>query len=196
MEIFAITDSFTLPTTTTTTTQVLGFSNFILNRHNSNSSSSTLLSISASISPVDSMAPPAVRPNIYKRGTPRTFTRRKRRTRRRSQTGESDDGHGEAGFYSDGGDGPFGGSGSGNGGGGGGGGNGDKGWNYYGGADWDESSSSSFSDPAFDFVYKVIGWIVLYNCMHFAIKKIFRIGGNGFGDPSREKVPIRLVTVY
>ncbi|KAF5206043.1 hypothetical protein FRX31_004361 [Thalictrum thalictroides] len=187
MEIFAITDSFTLPTATTQ--QLIGFSNYLLNRHNSTSSSSSTLSISASISPVDSIAPPAVRPNLYKKA-PRTFTRRHRRTKRRSQTGESDDGEGEGGFYSDGGDGPFGGSGNGNGGSSGGGGNGDKGWNYYDGADWDESSASSFSDPAFDFVYKVIGWIVLSNCMHFAFKKIFRIVGNGFADPSREKVPM------
>lgn len=119
---------------------------------------------------------------------PRTLARKKNRTRKRSLAG--DDGE-EDGFFGDGDDGPFGGSGGCGGGG--------KGWNFDGfrGQNWedDESSSPSFSDPAFDFVYEVISWIALSNCIHFAFKKVVRIVADGIGDASREKVPVRYVPV-
>ena len=86
-------------------------------------------------------------------------------------------------------DGPF------NNGGGGGGGGGS--WNFggFGGANWEGYSSNSYNDPAFDFVYEVLSWIVLSNCLHFAFKKVVRIVADVFGDPAREKVPMRLEPV-
>ncbi|KAF9596119.1 hypothetical protein IFM89_007172 [Coptis chinensis] len=135
------------------------------------------------------MAPPVARPTT--RTVPRTFLKNKRRTRRRSLTGGNDDDL-EDGFYGDGGssggDGLFGG-------GGGGGGRRGKGWNYdgCGGSEWE------FSDPAFDFVYEMICWIVMSNCLHFALKKICRIlfaADGEFVDSAREKGPLRLVSIY
>uniref|UniRef100_K4CGA0 Uncharacterized protein n=1 Tax=Solanum lycopersicum TaxID=4081 RepID=K4CGA0_SOLLC len=65
-----------------------------------------------------------------------------------------------------------------------------------GGAD-EESSSNSFSDPAFDFVYELMCWAALSNCLHFAFKKVVRIVAGGFSDTAREKVvPVRLTSVY
>ena len=46
---------------------------------------------------------------------------------------------------------------------------------------WEEFSSNSPSDPAFDVVYEVISWIALSNCLHFALKKVVRIVADGFG---------------
>ncbi|XP_057957652.1 uncharacterized protein LOC131150744 [Malania oleifera] len=151
-------------------------------------SSASVLQISAAIFPVDAVAPPPVRPNRY-RVSRRTLIRKNRRTRRRSFY---EGGGEEEGFYGDGcdgGDGPFG---SGAGGGG--------GWNFggFGGSNWDESSSSSSSDPAgpaLDFLYEVISWIALSNCVHFAFKKVGRIVADGIGDDSREKLPMRLTAV-
>lgn len=104
--------------------------------------------------------------------------------------GGEDDG-GEFGFFFDGGDddGAFGGGNSWGGGG--------SGWNFggFGGSNWDEPSSNSISDPAFDFVYEVLSWIVFSNCLHFAFKKVVRIVAGGLGDPAREKVPMRLTPV-
>ncbi|XP_061349238.1 uncharacterized protein LOC133294564 [Gastrolobium bilobum] len=142
--------------------------------------------ISAMIMPYDAVAPPPVKPAAYKVPRRRTLLRRKRRTKRRL----SDDGSGDAGdegfFYGDGGDGPFGGGGGGFGGSGGGG-----GWNdnrFGDGHNWDEPS---LPDPAFDFVYQVLSWIMLSNCLHFSFKKIVRI----VADSAREKVPARLAPI-
>ncbi|KAM0951157.1 hypothetical protein DsansV1_C04g0049001 [Dioscorea sansibarensis] len=88
-----------------------------------------------------------VRSNPYRSASaPRSLTRRKRlRTRR----GSMDGGEEEQGLSGD--DGPFGGGGS--------------GWGFGGGSgrpDWEDESgssswSSSSSDPAFDFLYEVVG---------------------------------------
>ncbi|XP_010278596.1 PREDICTED: uncharacterized protein LOC104612736 [Nelumbo nucifera] len=189
MEISAIADPVTV-----IATQGLGVAKFHLRRSAlcnissyDASSLAGILSISARFSPVDVMAPPTVRSNSY-RAAPRTLTRQKRRTRRRSLTGDFDIGE-KDGFFGDGGDGPFGG--------GSGGGNGGRGLDFdrFGGSDWEESSSSSSSDPAFDFVYEVLCWFVLSNCMHFAFKRMVRTLAGGIGDPSREKVSMRLVSV-
>ncbi|KAF8401420.1 hypothetical protein HHK36_012359 [Tetracentron sinense] len=186
---------------TAATTPGLGFAKFLLRRHyftsnnhfsvpcdvsSESSSAAGVLSISAGVLPIDAIAPPAVRSNSY-RAALRTLSRQKRRTRRRSLTGDFDDGE-EDGFFGDGGDGPFGGGGYG--------GYGGRGWNFdgYGGSNWEDSSSSS-SDPAFDFVYEVLSWIALSNCVHFAFKKVIRIVAGGIGDPSREKVPMRAVPI-
>ncbi|KAK4405518.1 hypothetical protein Sango_0558300 [Sesamum angolense] len=69
------------------------------------------------------------------------------------------------------------------------------GWNFggHGGANWEEFSDNSISDPAFDFVYEILCWIAMSNCLHFAFKKVVRIVADGFGD--REKVPMRLTPV-
>ncbi|KAK9136805.1 hypothetical protein Sjap_007399 [Stephania japonica] len=185
MEIFAMADSVKL----------LGFTNFLLNRHDlSLTTTSAALSVSAAISPTDSVAPPIVRSSSC-RTVPRTLARRSR-TRKRSA---ADGGGEDDGLFGDGDDGPFGGSGSGPSGGG-------RGWNFgdFGG-NWEDdedsssssSSSPSYFDPAFDFVYEVISWIALSNCVHFAFKKVVRIVGDGIGDAaSREKVPVRYVPVY
>ncbi|XP_043711229.1 uncharacterized protein LOC122660111 [Telopea speciosissima] len=189
MEVFAIADAVAVATT-----HSIGFANFILRRHCFNcfgnssilcgSSSETSYTTGvAGISAV--IAPPAVRSYTY-RPAPRTFTRQQRRTRRRPSTGDPEDG-GEDGFFGDGNDGPFGGGRSG--------GSGGRGWNFdgYGGFDWEESSYSSFSDHALDFFYEVICWVAFSNCLHFAFKKLVRIVAAGIGDPSRDKVPMRLV---
>lgn len=144
-----------------------------------------VLQISALIFPVDALAPPPVKSYSY-RTVPRTLPRKKRRAKRKSLVGnDSEDGEEEDDAFF-GGDGPFFGGGSGGGGGGGSG----RGWNFdrFGGHSWDESSSSSSSDPAFDFVYEVISWIALSNCVHFAFKKVIRIVADGIGDGGREKV--------
>ncbi|KAK9287737.1 hypothetical protein L1049_016177 [Liquidambar formosana] len=146
-----------------------------------------VLQISALIFPLDAVAPPPVRSNSYKT-VPRNLIRKKRRTRRRSLTGDSEDGGDDGFFFGDGGDGPFGGAG---------GGGGSRGWNFgrFDGHNWDESPSSSSSDPAFDFVYEVMCWIALSNCVHFAFKKVVRIVADGIGDSERDKVPMRWTSV-
>ena len=179
--------------------QGLSFAKFLLRGHSAvsnnhfsvfdsseqSSSATGTLQISAMILSVDALAPPAVRSNSFKTA-PRTSLRRKRRTRRRSLTGDSENGD-DFWFLGDGGDdGPFGGFGGGGG----------RGWNFdrFGGHNWEESPSSS-SDPAFDFVYEVIYWIALSNCVHFAFKRVVRIFADGIGDASREKVPFRFASI-
>lgn len=188
MELSLISD-----TVTVAATQGLGFAKSVVHRHHFTSSNNHLslsdsspekpssagsLQISAVI--LDAVAPPPVKPN-HLRTARRTLLRKKRRTRRRTGGGpeEGDDGD----FFGGGDDG-------GDGGGGGFGGGG--GWNFdrFGWSNWDDSSSSSPSDPAFDFVFEVISWIALSNCLHFAFKKVVRIVADGMGDPAREKVPI------
>ncbi|XP_028751676.1 uncharacterized protein LOC114711439 [Neltuma alba] len=149
--------------------------------------SSRFLQISALILPVDALAPPPVKPNTY-RMPRRTVIRRKRRAKRRLSGGDSGDAGDEGFFFGDGGDPPFGGR-SGFGGGG--------SWNFnrFGeGHNWDDSSSS-YSDPAFDFVYQVLSWIMLSNCLHFAFKKIVRDFTDGIMDADREKVPRRMAPI-
>ncbi|KAH1200867.1 hypothetical protein GmHk_17G047718 [Glycine max] len=66
---------------------------------------------------------------------------------------------------------------------------------FGGGNNWDEPSSS-VPDPAFDFVYQVLSWIMLSNCLHFSFKRIVRIVAAGsIVDSDREKVPARLVPI-
>ncbi|XP_062108659.1 uncharacterized protein LOC133819418 [Humulus lupulus] len=198
MDITIIADTASIATS-----QGLGFAirpNFSTSNHqfslsdlssDQSSPSTGVLQISAVIFPVDALAPPPVKSNSF-RTTSRTLLRKKRRIRRKSfSAGDSDEGtEGDDGLFS--GDGPFFGGGGGSFGGSGGG-----GWNFdkFGGHNWDESWSSSPSDPAFDFVYEVISWIVLSNCVHFALQKVFRIVADGIGDADREKVPMRLTSV-
>ncbi|GAB4843657.1 hypothetical protein Ancab_013621 [Ancistrocladus abbreviatus] len=131
------------------------------------------LQISALVSPIDAVAPPPVRSNS-RLIAPLTLLRKRRRTKRRSHSsgGCEDEGsvNGDSGSYN----GPFGGSGGG-------------GWNSdgFGGFNWDDSSSHH-ADPAFDFVYEVVCWIVFSNCLHFAFKKVVRFVAEGFPD-QREK---------
>ncbi|KAM3302020.1 hypothetical protein P3S67_016522 [Capsicum chacoense] len=197
MEISLISDTLT---TVVATTQGLGFSNYLLNRNInsvltlsdvSSDQQSPSRQISSVVFPIDALAPPPVKYNKV-RSAPRRLARKTRRIVRKS-LGSGDEGGDDNGFLFDGGDydGPFGG--------GGGGGSGGRGWNFdgYGGANWEESSS--FSDPAFDFVYELMCWAALSNCLHFALKKVVRIVADGVsGDPAREKVvvPVRLTTVY
>ncbi|XP_009766809.1 uncharacterized protein [Nicotiana sylvestris] len=200
MEISLISDTLT----TVVTTQGLGFSKFLLNRSNvlslSDSSSEQQISpspagvrqISAVIFPVDVLAPPPVKYNNVKTAPRRLARKTRRRTRRKSLGGGGADEGDENGFLFDY-DGPFGGGGSSwNGGGSGGGAGGGRGWNFdgFGGANWEESSSNSFSDPAFDLVYELMCWVALSNCLHFAFKKVVRILADGFSDPARDKVPV------
>ncbi|XP_030545603.2 ATP-dependent RNA helicase A-like [Rhodamnia argentea] len=129
------------------------------------------------------------------RTLPRRLVRRKRRSKRRSLSGDCPDEGGDvgdSGFYGSdpfgGGFGPSGGSGGGD----------SSGWNF-GGPNWEDDSSSRFgsgSGFALDFVYEVICWIALSNCVHFAFKKMLRsLVVDGIGDAAREKVPIRLTTM-
>lgn len=72
-----------------------------------------------------------------------------------------------------------------------GGGGGGRGWNSggFGWSNWEWEGNSSPADPAFDFVYEVMCWIALLNCLHYAFKKVVRIGG----DSEREK--LRMVPI-
>ncbi|XP_059282090.1 uncharacterized protein LOC132035930 [Lycium ferocissimum] len=193
MELSVISDTLT----TVVTSHGLGFSNYLLNRNfNVLSSEHQQSPPSAAAAATGvrqisaALAPPPVKYNKVK-SVPRRLTRKTRRTKRKLLSDEGDD---ENGVFFDGGDydGPFGGGGSSWSGSGGGG----KGWNYggFGGANWEESSS--FSDPAFDFVYELMCWAALSNCLHFAFKKMVRIVADGFSDPTRGKVPVRLTSVY
>ncbi|KAF3507404.1 hypothetical protein F2Q69_00003070 [Brassica cretica] len=125
----------------------------------------------AVIFPVDAIAPSIQSSSIK---TIRRI-RKKRRTKRLSFGGDSEDGGDFGRFVLEGGfggnDGPFGFGGGGDGGGGG---------------NWDEPSS--WSDPAVEFVYEVICWIALSNCVHFAFKRIVRIVTDG----EREKLNLTL----
>ncbi|KFK38142.1 hypothetical protein AALP_AA3G074900 [Arabis alpina] len=176
-----------------TAKQGIAFGKSILNRWDlvnqiSFADDQSIVQASAIIFPVDAIAPPPIRSSSYK--TIRRI-RKKRRTKRVSFGGDSEDGGGDFGRFfleGDGNDGPFGF--------GGGGGGGGKGWNSgggFGGGNWDESSSSSssWSDPAMGFVYEVICWIALSNCVHFAFKRIVRIVTDG----EREKLNITLSPV-
>lgn len=159
------------------TSQTLGIAKFILRRH-------YLLSVP--VLPRDALAPPPVK-STSRRTAPRTLLRKKRLTKRRSYSGGDDsEDSGEGDGFFDGGndDGPF----------GGGGGYGGRGWNFdgFGGKSWgDDGESSSSNEFAFDFVYEVIYWIALSNCVHFAFKKVARI----VADSDRDKVPMRLTPV-
>lgn len=167
------------------TSQGLGFAKSLLRSHSLTSATNHQLSISAVLFAVNALAPPAVKSN-YTKTARRAVLRKRRRTRRRSFAGDGDDSS-EDGEY----EGFFGGD-------SGGGGDG-RGWNFggFGGHNWNEesSSSSSSSDPALNFVYEVICWIALSNCVHFAFKKLVRIVAGGIGDAEREKVPMRLTSI-
>lgn len=152
----------------------------------SSSPSFRVLQISSVSNAIDAVAPPTVK-SISCRVPRRTLLRRKRRTKRRL-SGDGSENVGHQGFFSgDDGDGPFWGDGGGFGGSGG-------GWNFnrFGeGHDWDESSSSH-SDPAFDFVYEVLSWIMLSNCLHFAFKRIVRWASGGIVGADSGKVSRKL----
>ncbi|KAJ4722116.1 ATP-dependent RNA helicase A-like [Melia azedarach] len=169
MDIAVIAD-----TVSAATSQTLGFAKFILRRH---------YLFSAAILPKDALAPPPVK-SSSRRTAPRTLLRKKRRTKRKSYSGDdfedSSEGDGFFGGGND--DGPFGGGRHGGG-----------GWNFdgFGGQNWDESSRWFSNDFAFDFVYEVIYWIALSNCVHFAFKKVARI----MADADRDKGPMRLTSV-
>ena len=145
--------------------------------------------ISAMIHPCDAVAPPPVKPGTH-RISRKTLVRKKRRTRRKLS---GDDSGGEGFFYGDVGDGSFGG---GSGGFGGGGGGGDWNFNRFGDGDNFDEPSFSSPDPAFDFVYQVLSWIMLSNCLHFAFKRIVQIiADESIVDSDREKVPTRLTPI-
>ncbi|KAF5752179.1 hypothetical protein HS088_TW01G00086 [Tripterygium wilfordii] len=196
--------SLVADTVTVFTKVGLGFASSLLHRHNyisnnvlslsdcsadQSASSTGVIHAPAVIFLVDALAPPPVKPNS-RRTVSRTLTRKKRRTKRKLFGGD-DSGNGEdGGFFGDNdGDGPF--SGGGNYWGGG------NGWNFggFGGQNWDESSSSS-SGFALDFIYEVIAWIALSNCVHFAFKKLLRTVADGIGDAERGKGPMRLTSIY
>ncbi|CAI9118952.1 OLC1v1020586C1 [Oldenlandia corymbosa var. corymbosa] len=172
----------------------LGFSRFLI--ASSDQSPTGSLQISATMFPFDAVAPrPPVKSSRVKT-LPRRQLKQRRRTRKRSLTSDDDGGSGDGeeifGFFAGDGDGPF--NNNNNGGGGG-----------YGGGNWnfgrdeffsdDNGSNNSYQDPAFDFVYEVLSWIVLSNCLHFAYNKLMRIVADGFSDPAREKVAIQLESV-
>ncbi|KAL7104895.1 hypothetical protein ACP275_07G010600 [Erythranthe tilingii] len=190
MEIAVISDAIS---SIAYSTQSLGFSNFLLNRPHS------VLSVADTSSDQQPQSPPPF--NVFAASPPSTRTLTKpriRKTRRVKRKILADDdcggGEGNGSFaFTDGGnfsggDGYFGS-------GGGGGGDGGKGWNFggYGGSNWEEFSDNSISDPAFDFVYEILCWIAMSNCLHFAYKKVVRFVEDGFGD--RGKVPMQLTTV-
>ncbi|XVF66179.1 hypothetical protein PTKIN_Ptkin10aG0014600 [Pterospermum kingtungense] len=213
MDLSVICDTLTIATS-----QSLGFATLVLDRHQyiagnsslslSSDSSADYLGIfhvTAAIVPVDAVASPPVKANSYKT-LPRTLLRRKRRTKRKLFGGDESNDVEDYGFFfgSDGGGDVYGLFGGGDvyglfGGGGSGGGGGGSGWNFggFGWQNWDEPSSPSpWTVTALDFVYEVICWIALSNCVHFAFKKVVRIVANGTEEPGeRDKVPIRLASI-
>lgn len=150
----------------------LGFTKLFIRRHNFTHSSpdqQQRLEICAQSLPIDAVAPPPVKPSTI----PKTLARKRSRVRKRLRI----DGFGadEGGGLFGGSDGPFGGGGGGGGGSGG----------SFNGFNWDESSSSP-SDPAFDFVYEALSWFVLSNCLIFAFKRLARIVADGVADPGTD----------
>ncbi|XP_073035663.1 LOW QUALITY PROTEIN: uncharacterized protein [Primulina eburnea] len=195
MEISVISDSIS---TVVYSTQGLAFSNFLLNRPCNVLSPSDASADNPHRLPSSSAAPfriSAVGPPPTKTLT-KPRLRRTRRVKLKPLIIDYDGSVGDELFvFSDGGgcnngDGYSGGNGSGG---------GRRGWNfggYGGGANWDESSGNSISDPAFDFVYEILCWIAMSNCLHFAFKKVVRNVADGIGDPAREKVvPMPLTPV-
>ncbi|KAH6808660.1 glycine-rich protein [Perilla frutescens var. frutescens] len=170
------------------TTQSLGFSNLLLNRPYN------VLSLSDVSSDQGPQSPPPFHISAASPPPTQTLTRRRlRKARRVKRKIAADDGgdlnNGDVYFgFGDGGDINNGGGYFGRGGGG-------KGWNFggSGGSNWGEYSDNSIPDPAFDFVYEVLCWIAMSNCLHFAFKKVGKVVADGFGD--REKIPMRLTTV-
>ncbi|KAL8484924.1 hypothetical protein ACS0TY_027284 [Phlomoides rotata] len=184
MEISVISDTLS---SIAYSTQSFGFSNFVLNR------SYNVHSLSDTLSDQPPQSPPRFHVSAASPPATRTLTKRRlRRTRRvkRKIVLDDDGGDNEYLAFSDGGD-------SNNGGGkfGGGGGGKGKGWNFggYGGANWEEFSDNSISDPAFDLVFEILCVIAMSNCLRFAFKKVVRIVADGFGD--RGKVPMRLTPI-
>ncbi|KAL3749594.1 hypothetical protein ACJRO7_010691 [Eucalyptus globulus] len=168
-----------------------GFAKLLLRRRSAGAGPSPCSS--ASMNPVDAVAPPPVKSDRYRTLTRALLRRSRRRTKRRSLRSAGDPGEGDDGaLYGDGvGDGPFGG--------GGGGGGGGQGWNFdgFGGQSWDDSSRRPCwgSGFAFDFIYEVIYWIALSKCTHFAFKRVARIVAETMiGNVRPEKVPVRLTT--
>ncbi|GER33378.1 glycine-rich protein [Striga asiatica] len=157
-------------------TQSFGLSNFLTRPYD-------FLSLLDTDQPPRS--PPRFRISADSRPPTRTLTKRRPRRIRRVRRRISIDYDGEENgmlVFSDGGgfscgDGYFGG--------GGGGGDGGKGWN------WEGFSDNSVPNPAFDFVYGVLCWIALSNCLHFALKKVVRLVEDG-GIVDQGKVPMRL----
>ncbi|KAI3692071.1 hypothetical protein L6452_31880 [Arctium lappa] len=176
MEVSLISDSIT---TIDHQNQIhgLGFPNFFIRRHNFTHPShdqqqqqQQRLEICAQSLPIDAVAPPPVKPSTI----PKTLARKRSRVKKRLRIdGFGADEGGEGGGLFGGSDGPFGGGGGGGGGGSGG---------DFNGFNWDESSSSP-SDPAFDFVYEALSWFVLSNCLIFAFKRLARIVADGVADP-------------
>ncbi|GMH29310.1 hypothetical protein Nepgr_031153 [Nepenthes gracilis] len=140
------------------------------------SSTSTALQISAGICPTNAVAPPPVR-SSSSRIAGRTLLKRRRRTRRRSSSSDGSEDNGFVDGYGNGGDDGLSGGGGG------------RGWNFdgFGSFNWDDPSAYP-ADPAFDFVYEVICWIVFSNCVHFAFKKVVRFVAEGSADHERESV--------
>ncbi|KAJ0035561.1 hypothetical protein Pint_24449 [Pistacia integerrima] len=158
MDIALLSDTVSLATS-----QTLGLAKLILRQP---------YLLSAAILPMDALASPPVK-SSSPRTARRTLLRKKRRTKRRSFSGgddSEDSGEGDGFFGGGNDDGIFGG-----------GGYGGRGWNFdgFGDQNWDESSRWSSNDFAFDFVYEVIYWIALSNCVHFAFKKVLRSVADG-----------------
>ncbi|KAJ8766484.1 hypothetical protein K2173_022543 [Erythroxylum novogranatense] len=150
MDISLIADTVTMATQ-----QGLGYASILLRHQNlitvADSSPSVAVQISAAI--LDAIAPPPLKSTSFAVGR-RTLLRKKRRTRRTHQGGDSEDGDNEEFWFFGGdgdGDGTFGGGfgswGSGGGGGGG-------GWSFD-GHSWDEPSWSPSLNFAYGFVYEV-----------------------------------------
>ncbi|KAK6161073.1 hypothetical protein DH2020_004454 [Rehmannia glutinosa] len=174
MEISVISDAIS---SIACSTQSLASSNFLLNRPHH------VLSLSDTSSDQPPQSPSPFHISAVSPPPTKTLTKhRLRKTRRIKRKILIDEDGGENGIFvfSDGGDFHSGNGYFGSGGGG-------KGWNYggYGGANWEGFSDNSIPDPAFDFVYEVLCWIAMSNCLHFAFKKVVRFVSDGFGDRKR-----------
>lgn len=158
MDIALLSDTVSLATSPT-----VGLAKFILRKP---------YILSSAILPMAALALPPVK-SSPRRTASRTFIRKKRQTKRRSFSGGDDseeDGRGDGVFGGACDDGLFGG-----------GGYGGRRWNSdgFGGQNWDESLRWPSNDLAFNFVYEVIYWSALSNCVHFTFKKVMRIVADG-----------------
>ncbi|KAK9677929.1 hypothetical protein RND81_11G176600 [Saponaria officinalis] len=136
------------------------------------------LQISSIIAPINTVASPPVKSrHITSR---RPLLKRRRRTRRRSPPSSGDDipflgGADDGGIAGGGGI-----------------------WNFGGGGNWsdgdwfssndNDNNNNNPDDPAFDFVFEVVCWIVFSNCVHFAFTKVFKLVSE-----ERAKVTLRSV---
>ncbi|GJW00266.1 hypothetical protein Tco_1555517 [Tanacetum coccineum] len=159
METTLIFDTITTPDTYHHQTLTLSFTNLTITSPTHHHHHHKKLHITAQALPTDAVAPPPVKPTVIPTSRAKSRARVKRKIKTADEGSDGGvDGGGGGGFF------------------GGGGGSGDGG-----GFGWDESDPTPV-DPAFDFVYELLSWFVLSNCLYFAVKRVVRIVVDGSAD--------------